>query len=311
MAVDVVEKPDEADLVMLDYREVRCDDTLREFHQVIRFYLIDRPGQPLRSEILIDRPHKLNKAMSKHVCFLQMSSTQQLMALTNTALAVATAMAYNEQPNLNPTDDEIRRALKSYWEMAQPPIFIGTSKYARKVAEQYNKMNNGDDWYYNGCCQFFKTEFLQSNPLNPDCLIEDEEIYWRILKRKLKAATLVIGEPAYTEAPDSPRKEFHQRLRWARGSMQLVRTKSMPRRYAPIPFFSILVAALAVAAIFSHVNAFPALVLAVALPVWFLTSHPKALNGYSFVMPLIDDIVFFEAVFFKRKYSVKDWSSAS
>jgi hypothetical protein len=122
MAVDLVEKPDEVDLVMLDYREVRCDDTLREFHQVIRFYLIDRPGHPLRSEILIDRPHKLNKAMSKHVCFLQLSSTQQLMSLTNTALAVATVMAYNEQPNLNPTDDEIRKSLRSYWEMAQPDL---------------------------------------------------------------------------------------------------------------------------------------------------------------------------------------------
>lgn len=195
------------------------------------------------------------------------------------------------------------------------PVFIGRSKYAQKVAKDYNRMNNGTDWYYNGCCQFFKTEFLRSNPLNPDCLIEDEEIHWRILKHKLKlkAGAMTIAAYAYTEAPDTPREEFQQRLRWARGSIQLVQMKLMPRRYGPLPFFSIAISALiGLLSFFMGIHALGLMSLTIFsglvlfIPLFLVAPRVKALNRYSFMLPFIDDIVFFETVS-KRKYSLKDW----
>jgi biofilm PGA synthesis N-glycosyltransferase PgaC len=197
------------------------------------------------------------------------------------------------------------------------PFFIGKSKYARKVAAEYNKMNDGTDWFYNGCCQFFKTEFLRSNPLDPDCLIEDEEMHWRILKRnlKLKAGAMVVETYAYTEAPDNPRKEFQQRLRWARGSMQLAKMKLMPRHHAPLPFYSSLILlALVGATLLTRVNFTFGVALGFAVLMSFLTTVltglRKALNRYALMLPFIDDIVFFESVL-KRKYSLRDWGSAA
>jgi hypothetical protein len=109
-------------LVMLPYREIECDDTLREFKQILRFDLLDVPGQVLRSQLLLDRRHKLNKGMSKPVAYFRMSSPEQLIRLANTALAVAVALAYNEQTMLDPTDDQVRNVLKSHWQMAQPDV---------------------------------------------------------------------------------------------------------------------------------------------------------------------------------------------
>lgn len=121
MSVEV-QKPSPAALVMLPYREIQCDDTLREFNQVLRFDLVDMPGNPLRAQLLLDRRHKLNKGMSKPVAYFRMSSTEQLLKLANTALAVAAALVYAEQDLLDPSDDQIRNMLKSHWQMAQPDV---------------------------------------------------------------------------------------------------------------------------------------------------------------------------------------------
>jgi hypothetical protein len=119
---DIVEKPSPVDLVMLPYREIICDDTLREFIQVLRFDLIDIPGHPLRSQLLLDRRHKLNKSQSKPVAYFRMSSTEQLLKLANTALAVAVVLAYNEHDLLEPSDDMVRNVLKGHWQMAQADV---------------------------------------------------------------------------------------------------------------------------------------------------------------------------------------------
>jgi len=119
---DVVERPSPLNLVMLPYREIECDDTLREFKQILRFDLVDAPGQVLRSQLLLDRRHKLNKSQSKPVAYFRMSSTEQLIKLANTALAVAVVLVYNEQDLLDPSDDQIRNVIKSHWQMAQPDV---------------------------------------------------------------------------------------------------------------------------------------------------------------------------------------------
>ena len=128
-----VEKPKPSDLVMLPYREIQCDDTLREFIQILRFDLVDVPREPLRAQLLLDRRHKLNKGMSKPVAYFRMSSTEQLLKLANTALAVALTLVYNEQDLLEPSDDQIRNALKSHWMMAQPDVLNAVKTILRDL----------------------------------------------------------------------------------------------------------------------------------------------------------------------------------
>lgn len=125
--------PKPADLVMLPYREIQCDDTMREFTQVLRFDLVDACGEPLRAQLLLDRRHKLKKSMSKPVAYFRMSSTEQLIKLANTALACAVTMAFSEQRIFEPTDDQIRGVLKAHWQMAQPDVLHAVKTILRDV----------------------------------------------------------------------------------------------------------------------------------------------------------------------------------
>lgn len=110
------------DLVMLQYREVQADDTMREWHQILRFDLIDKPGYPLKSQIFWDRRHKFNRGMSEHVGYFRMGSTEQLIRLANTALALAVVIGYSESGQLEPLDEQIKRCLDAHWQMAVPDI---------------------------------------------------------------------------------------------------------------------------------------------------------------------------------------------
>lgn len=128
-----IENPKPSHLVMLPYREIQCDDTLREFTQVLRFDLVDVKGEPLRAQLLLDRRHKLNKGMSKPVAYFRMSGTEQLVKLANTALACAVALAFNEINLLEPTDDQVRNALRSHWQMAQVDLLYAVKTILRDV----------------------------------------------------------------------------------------------------------------------------------------------------------------------------------
>jgi hypothetical protein len=118
---------------MVNWREIECDDTLREFKQVLRFDLVDREGEPLRVQLLLDRRHKLNRAMSKPVAYFRMTSTQQLLNLANTALAAAVTLAYSDQRILEPSQDQIRDVLKAHWQMAQPDVIVGVDVMLREL----------------------------------------------------------------------------------------------------------------------------------------------------------------------------------
>jgi len=193
------------------------------------------------------------------------------------------------------------------------PVFIGTSKYARHVAAIYNKMNNGEDWYYNGCCQFFRTEFLRKNPLDPKCLIEDEELHWRILKNNLKMKAMIINSYAFTEAPHTPKQEYRQRLRWVRGAMQLVQMKMMPRRQGPRPDIAIVTMTATVISVI--IGAWHGPLWALAIPLLvpaaiIVLSMGRLRWGFNrYLIPLfcLDDIVFFEALFKKKHNPQEDW----
>jgi hypothetical protein len=125
--------PKPSSLVMLPYREIQCDDTLREFTQVLRFDFVDVKGEPLRVQLLLDRRHKLNRSLSKPVAYFRMSSTEQLIKLANTALACAVALAFNEVNLLEPTDDQVRNALRSHWQMAQVDLLYAVKTILRDV----------------------------------------------------------------------------------------------------------------------------------------------------------------------------------
>ena len=134
------------------------------------------------------------------------------------------------------------------------PHFIGTTKFSQIVAEMYNALNDGSEWRYNGCCQFFKTEFLRVHPLSTSTLIEDEELHWRLIKQAKQeqqskpkqkgdvsaVKAIVVDVFAHTETPHSPSEVYRQSLRWTRGAMQLVKEGLMPKRLGPIPIYSII-----------------------------------------------------------------------
>jgi hypothetical protein len=108
------ENPKVTDLLPLS-REIRCDDTLREFHQVIRFDVIY--GRPLRIQLLLDRRHKTNKRLSKPAAYYRMSSTDQLIRLGSNALATATVLAFFQQNRTEPSFEEIDKAVDSLIQM--------------------------------------------------------------------------------------------------------------------------------------------------------------------------------------------------
>jgi len=121
------------DLVMLPYREVLCDDTLREFAQVLRFDLIDVDGHPLRCQLLLDRRHKMNKALSKPVAYFRMSSPEQLIKLANTALACAVAMACSEQDHLEPSSESVKAVVDAHWSMARVDVVSAVETVMRDL----------------------------------------------------------------------------------------------------------------------------------------------------------------------------------
>jgi hypothetical protein len=110
----VTENPKVTDLLPLS-REILCDDTLREFHQVIRFDVIY--GRPLRVQLLLDRRHKTNKRLSKPAAYYRMSSTDQLIRLGCNALATATVLAFFQQNRTDPGFEEIDKAVDSLIQM--------------------------------------------------------------------------------------------------------------------------------------------------------------------------------------------------
>src|SRR5271157_970935 len=135
LAVDVAERPVPADLVMLAFREVVCDDTLREFTQVLRPDLIDRAGEPLRVQLLLDRRHKLNKGFSKPVAYFRMSSTEQLLRIANTFLCLAMVKVLDEQGSAVTFNDRdlLKRMANMHWNMALPDVLTGTETILREL----------------------------------------------------------------------------------------------------------------------------------------------------------------------------------
>ena len=87
-----------SDLVPLP-REVKFDDTLREFHQVARFDIVDK--NPLRTQLLLDRRHKENQKRSKPLGYFRMSSTDQLISLAVDALSLANILVLDGKRNIS------------------------------------------------------------------------------------------------------------------------------------------------------------------------------------------------------------------
>lgn len=124
----IMEKPkkiDVADLISLSH-EVKADDTLREFHQFLRFQFIQ--GVPLRMQLLFDRRHKAKKGLSKPVGYFRMSQVSQLLRLGNNAYACAVVLAFHGQGAKEPTVEEIEKSIESLW-----PIIKGDLHVTAKV----------------------------------------------------------------------------------------------------------------------------------------------------------------------------------
>lgn len=135
----VVETPKVKDLVPLP-REVQCDDTMREFNQVLRLDIVDKV--PLRTQLLLDRRHKKKKSLSRPAGYFRMSSTNQLITLATDALAAANVLAFFQQDRREPSHEEISKAVDSVFEIvavdvkAMIPVILYDLRLHREAVER-------------------------------------------------------------------------------------------------------------------------------------------------------------------------------
>ena len=118
-----VEKPKVTDLIPFS-REVFCDDTMREFNQVIRYDIVY--GRPLRVQLLLDRRHKFNKSLSRPLGYFRISNVDQLLRLGTNALAAATVLAFFQQNRTEPTEEEVYSAVQNVVKMLAADVELTT-----------------------------------------------------------------------------------------------------------------------------------------------------------------------------------------
>jgi hypothetical protein len=123
MTVPEFEKPKVTELIAFA-REVFCDDTLREFNQVIRYDIVY--GKPLRVQLLLDRRHKFKKSLSKPLGYFRISSVDQLLRLGTNALAAATVLAFFQQNRTEPSAEEVYQAVHSLIKMVSQDVELTT-----------------------------------------------------------------------------------------------------------------------------------------------------------------------------------------
>lgn len=124
------EKPKVTELIPFA-REVFCDDTLREFNQVIRYDIVY--GRPLRVQLLLDRRHKFNKSLSKPLGYFRISSVDQLLRLGTNALAAATVLAFFQQNRTEPTVEEVSHAIQSLIKMVSADVELTTQNVLNEL----------------------------------------------------------------------------------------------------------------------------------------------------------------------------------
>ena len=136
-------KPSAVDLVPC-CREVKADDTMEEFNQVLRFDIIDKPEDPvLRSQILLDRRHKTDNKKSHPAAFIRLSQTGQLIDLMCAALAMANTIAYQNRIDEDmPTRMEIEHATDSVIATIKSDIVTLTELQLKQV-EMHRKARLG------------------------------------------------------------------------------------------------------------------------------------------------------------------------
>ena len=135
-----LEKPKVTDLIPFS-REVFCDDTLREFNQVIRYDVVY--GKPLRIQLLLDRRHKFKKSLSKPLGYFRISSIDQMLRLGTNALAAATILAFFQQNRTEPSLDEIRQAVNSLLKMVGADMELTAQTVLRDL--QLRRMTEGKE----------------------------------------------------------------------------------------------------------------------------------------------------------------------
>lgn len=120
--------PKPSDLIPLS-REVKADDTMRDFQQVLRFDIIF--GKPLRAQLLLDRRHKIRIQLSKPAAYVRMSQTSQLVNLACGALSIANVLAY--QSVEEPSHDLITSGTKSLLQLIEIDVATLTEIMLRQI----------------------------------------------------------------------------------------------------------------------------------------------------------------------------------
>jgi len=191
--------------------------------------------------------------------------------------------------------------------------YIGRNKFAKKLAKIW-VIKEKDSWRFNGCCQFFRTDLLRREGYNEECLVEDEEIYWRLQHKK----EMLVDAVAYSETPPTPKAWVKQQLRWMRGAYQLARwnfTKSLKHKYKQdilaslvYPFIPLMLLTLNLLS--------PSIISIIGTTILFFFLMYNAVGSiqmfkhfhYLLVDMFLPLYVFFEVFIFNRKFKVpKAW----
>jgi len=196
-------------------------------------------------------------------------------------------------------------------------VFIGKTEFARHVADEYNDNDSisDDDWRFNGCCQFYRTEFLKQHLFSTDCFVEDEEIYWR-LRRTMRFRSMVVPALAYSLVPNEPRGWLKQRLRWERGAVWLLKKRLLPWHHI-VPrgvYYLLPFVFMAVMAFFSGPDILLTALLATGLALFLLVLTDISKFGldknalkYAFLSHFMIYRALLEIFVFKKRFRVTDW----
>ena len=100
-------------------KEVKADDTMQEFNQVLRFDFIVKPNKPLTCQILLDRRHKVDNKKSRPLGYLHFSYHSELLSIVENALIMAVVLALsNREKGVDVYD--IKKVIESVMEIIIP-----------------------------------------------------------------------------------------------------------------------------------------------------------------------------------------------
>lgn len=100
-------------------RQVKADDTMRQYRQHLRFDFIFGAN---KCQVMWDRRHKINKKLSKPLGYFPLSEVSELMNLVTGSFSLL--LVHQLQPCCD--DVELEKALDSAWSLIKKDVIFLT-----------------------------------------------------------------------------------------------------------------------------------------------------------------------------------------